>query len=670
MLQAKPTNSDPLAGLNEQQKAAVRQTDGPILIIAGAGSGKTKTLTHKVAHLINLGVAPSQIITLTFTNKAAQEMQERIVKLLAKTDRVSASDQQATGMFIGTFHRFCLALLRREARLIGYRPGFSIYDETDSLTVMKQAVENLNQASEKPESLLRKISFLKNRGDLLDNENNLPVNLLPYYQEYERLLSEKNALDFDNLILKAVKLLEQEPRVLAKYQTRFRYFLVDEYQDTNQPQYRLLKLLASKQRNLCVVGDDWQSIYAFRSADFRILLNFERDWPDAKIFFLEQNYRSTQNILDASHAVISRNVFRTEKKLFTANPLGKPVSVLSFIDEQQEAAWVKEQVQAKLAQQSLAEIAILFRTNVQSRVFEESFLQAGIAYQLIGGFKFYRRKEIQDVLAYLRYLINPADTLSLERIINLPSRGLGLAAVRELAANNWNLTIINETKLSPTAKTGLKKFSALIKDCQREASQRQTSELIKYLLNKTEYRNYLKPETELGQERWENVQELIAASKTFDKETPPQGLELFLQNIQLLQDSDSYESSANKITLMTLHSAKGLEFNTVFITGLEEGLLPHRRALNQTDQLEEERRLMYVGMTRAKQELFLTLAQTRYLHGDLQQNPISRFVSDIPQELIQYSEQNSGQNPREWLDDYLLGLGKDTDDEKTIQLLD
>ena len=275
MLQAKPTNSDPLAGLNEQQKAAVRQTDGPILIIAGAGSGKTKTLTHKVAHLINLGVAPSQIITLTFTNKAAQEMQERIVKLLAKTDRVSASDQQATGMFIGTFHRFCLALLRREARLIGYRPGFSIYDETDSLTVMKQAVENLNQASEKPESLLRKISFLKNRGDLLDNENNLPVNLLPYYQEYERLLSEKNALDFDNLILKAVKLLEQEPRVLAKYQTRFRYFLVDEYQDTNQPQYRLLKLLASKQRNLCVVGDDWQSIYAFRSADFRILLNFE-----------------------------------------------------------------------------------------------------------------------------------------------------------------------------------------------------------------------------------------------------------------------------------------------------------------------------------------------------------------------------------------------------------
>jgi DNA helicase-2/ATP-dependent DNA helicase PcrA len=634
-----------LSGLNEPQRQAVCQLDGPVLVIAGAGSGKTKTLTHRVAYLTAQGIKPNSIVTLTFTNKAAQEMKTRIIELL----------RPAPGQilpFIGTFHKFALSILSLHAPKLGYQSRLTIYDEIDSQAAMKQALEKLG-LPDNPRATYQKLSFLKNRGDTL-NQTDLPQRLRSIIQAYEQTLRENSAVDFDNIILKTIELLQKDSRVLDQYLGRYTHFLVDEYQDTNQPQYQLLRLLTQKHNNICVVGDDWQSIYGFRSADYRILLNFEQDWPRARVFYLEQNYRSTQNILDASHGVICKNVSRTEKKLFTRNPNGSPILITQFIDEQQEALWLKEKLFSLLADKTkLSQMAILFRTNVQSRIFEDLCIEERIPYQLIGAFKFYRRKEVLDILAYLRVIYNSSDGAALERIINVPPRGIGAVSLNRLKQNQWDPPCLD----NPAAEKRVKIFFALIDNLRRFSQNSKVKDLIAQVARTADYKAYLDPETDQGQERWENIQELMRIAEVFP-EPGLAGLEKFLQTIQLMQDTDELDNSAEKLTLMTLHSAKGLEFEAVFISGLEEGLLPHRKSLAVADQLEEERRLLYVGMTRARTKLFLTLCQTRYLRGSLQYNLPSRFLRDIPGEYAEFIYQDASQRRHDNRDGLLYEFDK------------
>ena len=609
-----------LKDLNPSQKQAVLNLSGPSLIIAGAGAGKTKTLTYKVTYLIANKIEPYSIVVLTFTNKAASEMKDRIQKLL-KTKKLP---------FIGTFHSFALNILRAEAKNLGYKNNFSIFDEGESITLVKKAINNLNLANFKnsANNVYKKISFYKNKG--IANENYLPASLKEIYLEYEKLLKEHNAFDFDNLILKALEIFKKHPEVLEKYQTKYNYFLIDEFQDTNSPQYQLIKLLASKNKNITVVGDDWQSIYGFRSADYRILLNFQKDWPQAKIFFLEQNYRSTQNILDASYSVISKNIFRTDKKLFTTNGKGELIKVLKFKDEREEALWIKEQIVKKLKdKKSLNDFAILFRTNVQSRVFEDLLISEKIPYQLIGAFKFYQRKEIQDIISYLRYLYNPNDKVSLERIINIPKRKIGESTIKILKDNDWNFEVL---KNKPVFKQ-LENFNFLIKKMESALRELPMSSFLTFIIDSLNYKNYLDTTTEEGLERWQNIKELIGIAYNFDKFSPKEGFENFLESISLLQEADNFDKNANKLTLMTLHSAKGLEFPIVFIPGVEESLIPHEKSLYNQENLEEERRLFYVGMTRAKQELYLTYAEERFLNGEYRHNEPSRFLDEIDESL-------------------------------------
>jgi len=609
-----------LKDLNSSQKQAVLNLSGPSLIIAGAGAGKTKTLTYKVTYLIANKIEPYSIVVLTFTNKAALEMKDRIQKLL-KTKKLP---------FIGTFHSFALNILRTEAKNLGYKKNFSIFDEGESVTLIKKAINNLNLANFKnsANNVYKKISFYKNKG--IANENYLPASLKEIYLEYEKLLLEHNAFDFDNLILKALEIFKKYPEVLKKYQTKYNYFLIDEFQDTNSPQYQLIKLLASKNKNITVVGDDWQSIYGFRSADYRILLNFQKDWPQAKIFFLEQNYRSTQNILDASYSVISKNIFRTDKKLFTTNGKGELIKVLKFKDEREEALWIKEQIVKKLKdKKSLNDFAILFRTNVQSRVFEDLLISEKIPYQLIGAFKFYQRKEIQDIISYLRYLYNPNDKVSLERIINIPKRKIGQSTIKILKDNDWNFEVL---KNKPVFKQ-LENFNFLIKKMESALRELPMSSFLTFIIDSLNYKNYLDTTTEEGLERWQNIKELIGIAYNFDKFSPKEGFENFLESISLLQEADNFDKNANKLTLMTLHSAKGLEFPIVFIPGVEESLIPHEKSLYNQENLEEERRLFYVGMTRAKQELYLTYAEERFLNGEYRHNEPSRFLDEIDESL-------------------------------------
>jgi DNA helicase-2/ATP-dependent DNA helicase PcrA len=618
-----------LIGLNEVQKKAALNISGPSIIVAGPGSGKTKTLTHRIAYLIESGVRPEKILGLTFTNKAAQEMKRRVLSLL----RTSDIRYPTSGVFLGTFHKLAVLILRQEAPRLGFSRGFSIYDESESLSLMKEVVGSLNFKNDSPQDVLRKISFLKNRGDFMfvGNETNnfsVPEKIRIYFDEYQKLLKQRSAFDFDDLILKIVELFRKNPEVLAKYQTRWSHVLVDEYQDTNKPQYVLIRLLCEKHRNLCVIGDDWQSIYRFRAADFKNVLRFEKDWPEAKIFFLEENYRSTKNIVSASQAVIMKNVFRTDKNLFTQNPRGDLVGVTQFLDGVEEANWIKEKILEALRQgEKLSDFAVLFRTNVQSRVFEEMFLEAGIQYQLIGGFKFYRRREIQDIQSYLQLILNPDDFLALKRAVGVPRRGIGEKTL-EILRLGGNL---KNKKLDD--------FLTLIENARSLSKKLKPSEFLQWLCKEIKYRDYLELEGDVGKERWENIMELIGVAGTFDLEAPPFGLERLVENIKLLQDTDDYEKNSNKLTLMTLHSAKGLEFPTVFIVGLEDGILPHERSLKNQEDLEEERRLLYVGMTRAKEKLFLSFAKTRFIKGEFQNAPPSRFIDDLPGENINFIDQ-------------------------------
>lgn len=631
-----------LEGLNERQIAAVLALEGPILIIAGAGSGKTKTLTHKVAYLIASGIKPEEIVALTFTNKAADEMKRRVFSLLgieSQTQRVP---------FIGTFHKFALRMVRQHAQDLGYGPGLSVYDESESLAVMRAAVKEAWPDQSQPDLAQRTmaaLSRIKNSKDIVDKGiDAIPPALRHVSTIYESLLKQKNAIDFDNIILQALALMRTRPDIKAAYQQRLTHFLIDEFQDTNAPQYALVTELARGQRNICVVGDDWQSIYSFRCADFTHLLRFEQQWPGTRVFFLEQNYRSTQTILDASHGVISQNTYRTEKKLFTKNPTGTPITIARLQDERMESWWVMERIQEKIKNGlSLKDCAVLFRTNVQSRTLEELCMERSVPYQIIGAYRFYQRKEIQDIIAYLKYLANPKDSVSLERIINVPRRGIGQAALAELKHASWD---IGQTavRLPGRQKQAMQKFGESIAVFHALARSVSLAELMETVVSRIGYKDWCDPSTEEGTQRWENVEELIGIAKEYGGEYAEKTMERFLENVQLVQDTDAIKPTANMLTLMTLHGAKGLEFPCVFIVGVEENILPHERSLRSQTDIEEERRLLYVGMTRAKHDLFLTSAHHRFLHGEYSMNAPSRFLDDIPQELTIQLDQTMGQD--------------------------
>ena len=614
---------DILKNLNPKQKEAVMATEGPLLILAGPGSGKTRVLTHRVAYLIQKGISPKNILAVTFTNKAAGEMRERVRECL---------NRHGTMPFIGTFHAFCLRILRKEIKNLGYKTNFIIYDETDQLSLIKKLIKELQIDKEqfKPVVISSKISSLKN--ELIDwknfkkiAENYFEETIAKVYENYQKHLKKINALDFDDLIMLTVELFGKFPQILKRYQEKFKYILVDEYQDTNTSQYVLINLLAKKYKNICVVGDESQAIYGFRGADFRNILNFEKDYPEAKIVILDQNYRSTQNILDTAHKVISKNIYQKEKKLWTENPQGKPINIVETPDETEEAEFIIQEINnfqnpptggKKL---KLKDFTILYRTNAQSRALEESLMRHNLPYKIIGAIKFYQRKEIKDILAYLKLLLYPQDIISLERIAKIPPKNTGQAAV---------------LKIRKTAKG--KSPAEILKLILKETKYKDYLEK-KYPNKSPEYSAYGRPAA--GWEiRWQNVLELFSVIKQYDN------LDTFLETTALLSEGDEVETEKNLINLMTLHAAKGLEFPVVFITGCEEGIFPHSKSLLEQIELEEERRLCYVGITRAKERLYLTFAQKRTLYGLTQANPPSRFLNDIPKELIDYLVIEEGSN--------------------------
>jgi DNA helicase-2/ATP-dependent DNA helicase PcrA len=649
--------SELFADLNESQSEAVAATEGPVLVVAGAGSGKTRVLTYRVAHLIrDLGVSPFSILAITFTNRAADEMKQRVTQLIGRV---------AQGMWVSTFHSACVRILRRDAPLLGYRSAFSIYDDIDALRLVEFCVRDLDLDSKRfpPRGIRAAISAAKN--ELIDFESFASQGAGPYhervtevYRLYQHRLLEASAMDFDDLLMVTVELLDVFPDVLEHYQDRFRYLLVDEYQDTNHAQYRLVQLLGAKHRNVCVVGDSDQSIYAFRGADIRNILEFERDYPDAHVVMLERNYRSTQAILDAANAVISNNTGRQPKHLWTDLGSGEPATVYHAEDEHDEAAFIAEQLdELKALGFSSSDVAVFYRTHAQSRVLEEVLVRYGVPYQVIGGPKFYDRREIKDVLAYLRAIVNPDDTMAVKRVVNVPRRGIGATTVAHLdrAAEKAQSTFYEALEqasgldlITARAQRQIREFLSVMEQLrgQAEAGPRAALEAV---LENTGYIAELEAEgTMEALSRIENLRELLSVASEFEETGPLGGtgdevwedldgirrLELFLESVSLVADIDALDEEAGAITLMTLHNAKGLEFPVVFIAGMEEGVFPHVRSLGDPGELEEERRLAYVGITRAQQRLFLTLATTRNLWGAPNYNSPSRFLGEIPDSLL------------------------------------
>jgi DNA helicase-2/ATP-dependent DNA helicase PcrA len=649
--------SELFADLNESQSEAVAATEGPVLVVAGAGSGKTRVLTYRVAHLIrDLGVSPFSILAITFTNRAADEMKQRVTQLIGRV---------AQGMWVSTFHSACVRILRRDAPLLGYRSAFSIYDDIDALRLVEFCVRDLDLDSKRfpPRGIRAAISAAKN--ELIDFESFASQGAGPYhervtevYRLYQHRLLEASAMDFDDLLMVTVELLDVFPDVLEHYQDRFRYLLVDEYQDTNHAQYRLVQLLGAKHRNVCVVGDSDQSIYAFRGADIRNILEFERDYPDAHVVMLERNYRSTQAILDAANAVISNNTGRQPKHLWTDLGSGEPATVYHAEDEHDEAAFIAEQLdELKTLGFSSSDVAVFYRTHAQSRVLEEVLVRYGVPYQVIGGPKFYDRREIKDVLAYLRAIVNPDDTMAVKRVVNVPRRGIGATTVAHLdrAAEKAQSTFYEALEqasgldlITARAQRQIREFLSVMEQLrgQAEAGPRAALEAV---LENTGYIAELEAEgTMEALSRIENLRELLSVASEFEETGPLGGtgdevwedldgirrLELFLESVSLVADIDALDEEAGAITLMTLHNAKGLEFPVVFIAGMEEGVFPHVRSLGDPGELEEERRLAYVGITRAQQRLFLTLATTRNLWGAPNYNSPSRFLGEIPDSLL------------------------------------
>lgn len=638
-----------LNGLNPEQQSAVKATDGPLLLMAGAGSGKTRVLTHRIGYLIvEKRVNPYNILAITFTNKAAREMRERIGKMMGGA---------AEEIWISTFHSMCVRILRRDIDRIGFNRNFTILDSTDQLSVVKTILKEKNIDPKKfdPRAILGSISSAKN--ELIEPDEYKKTGggyfedvVGNVYEEYQKRLRKNQALDFDDLIMMTIQLFKRVPDVLEYYQRKFQYIHVDEYQDTNKAQYLLVKQLASRFKNLCVVGDSDQSIYRWRGADIANILSFEKDYPNATVILLEQNYRSTKRILLAANKVIENNLNRKAKNLWTENPEGNKLVYYRADSEQGEAQFVAGKIKelTRKNQYKLADIAILYRTNAQSRVMEEVLLKSNIEYSIVGGTKFYDRKEIKDMLAYLRLISNPDDDISLRRIINVPKRGIGASSVDKIAdfADMHDLSLFQALEsvellgLSPKITKSAREFRDLIGNYTNMQEFLSVTELVEEVLDKTGYREMLKAEKSLeAQSRLENLEELLSVTKSFEDSSEDKSLVAFLTDLALVADIDALDEETQEkvdsITLMTLHSAKGLEFPVVFLIGMEEGVFPHSRSLMEEVEMEEERRLAYVGITRAEQTLFLTNAQMRTLFGRTNMNPASRFISEIPADLIE-----------------------------------
>jgi DNA helicase II / ATP-dependent DNA helicase PcrA len=637
-----------LAGLNDEQKEAVLTTEGPVLVIAGAGSGKTRLLTHRIAYLIKgKNVSPRSILAVTFTNKAAEEMKERVKELLG--------GQLGYQPWMGTFHHICVRILRTEIDKIGYRKNFVIYDDSDQLALMKKIMKEKEISLEQfnPRAMLAVISKAKGElrsvEDYISGGSYFETVLAKIYEAYQKVLCENNALDFDDIIQKAAEIFQKFPEVLEKYQNLFRYILVDEYQDTNHAQYVLVNLLSQRHRNLCVVGDDWQSVYAFRGADVRNILNFEQDYPEAKVIKLERNYRSTQKILDAAHGIISKNIHRKDKKLWTDNNGGHDIVIYKANDEQEEAQFIVSEIGRLVGkgETDLNNFVILYRTNAQSRAIEEAFLQAAISYRVVGGVKFYERREVKDFLAYLKFINNSRDEISLSRIINLPPRGIGGVTlgkwIRFARENEMDLISASRKAekiagLNSAKVDAILKFGSLMERIRQEADRVGLIDLMEAILTESGYQKLLLSEGEAGQIRYENVRELFTVAEKYKDEKGMEGLSIFLEEVALVSSTDNIDSKSGAVHLMTFHSAKGLEFDNVFMAGMEEGLFPHSRSLLNQKELEEERRLAYVGITRAKKRVYLLWAVSRNIFGSVRINVPSRFLEDIPEELISDSK--------------------------------
>jgi DNA helicase-2/ATP-dependent DNA helicase PcrA len=641
---------DILATLNPAQREAVEAIKGPVLILAGPGSGKTRVITHRVAYLVKrCGISPHHIMAVTFTNKAAREMRERLGQLLG---------QVVEALTLGTFHAICARILRREGKAIGLESSFVIYDEDDQLRLMKQVLEELNLDPKQyaPQALRSTVSAAKSRlispKDYAQWVNSYFEEVVHrVYQRYQELLGKGQAVDFDDLLMKTVQLFHDHPQILNRYQSKYVHILVDEFQDTNIAQYELMKQLAGKYRNLCVVGDPDQSIYSWRFADLRNILSFEKDYPEAKVVFLEQNYRSTRTILEVASDVISANVLRKPKKLWTENEDGASVSVIESYNAEEEAQSVVSEIEKLIGQEqiSLKDCAVMYRVNAQSRALEETFLRYGVPYKLVGGTRFYQRQEIKDIVAYLRVIHNPQDNVSLTRIINVPGRGIGQKTINTLQswakAHDTSLfealkqisrnAVAGEAKQSLPSRIAqaLAGFDALMAKFTAQSHELSLSGLLDEILEHTGYREYIL-DKEDGEERWENIMELRNVASEYDKLDAEESLTAFLEKVSLVSDLDELDEKADAVTLITLHQAKGLEFPAVFIVGLEEGILPHRRSFDDPEQMEEERRLCYVGITRAKKRLYLLRSYRRSLFGGSTANPPSRFLQDISPHLI------------------------------------
>jgi len=639
---------DILADLNPAQKEAVEAIEGPVLILAGPGSGKTRVITHRVAYLVRVvGVSPRRIMAVTFTNKAAREMEERLNRL------VSSSVKDLT---LGTFHAICARILRIDGGAIGVDSKFVIYDDDDQISLLKRSLQELNLDPKQyaPRSIQSAISSAKSQmitpaAYLAHGRSYFEEIVQRVYERYQRLLDESSALDFDDLLLKAVQLFRQNPELLERYQSRYLHLQVDEFQDTNLVQYELMKQLAGKYRNICVVGDPDQSIYSWRSADLRNILNFEKDYPEAKVILLEQNYRSTGKILEAAAHVIAANRQRKPKDLWTENEPGLPPAVIETYTEQEEAQFVVNEIDKLAGRGEIkpGECAVMYRTNAQSRVLEEAFMRYGMPYRLVAGTRFYERREVKDVIAYLRLIQNPYDSVSLLRIINVPQRGIGQRSLDELTqwarsegvpeyrALQMMVEAENSAELpfSPRTVKVLAGFAAMIEGFIEKSRELNLVELFDLVVEGSGYKQYLTGLVD-GEDRWENVLELRGVAQDYRDLPPGEGLAAFLEGVALVSDVDGMESGVDAVTLITLHQAKGLEFPAVFIVGMEDGILPHFKSIDDPEQLEEERRLCYVGITRARKRVYLVRAFRRHLMGSSAVNKPSRFLADIPKELI------------------------------------
>lgn len=631
-----------LEGLNREQRQAAETLEGPVLILAGAGSGKTRALTYRIANLIDHGVAPWNILAITFTNKAAKEMRQRVSALVG---------ERGGEVWVSTFHAMCARILRRDIEKLGYTRSFTIYDDDDQSSVLKELFKQfgIDDKSLTLREVKAKISDAKDH--LLSPDEWFQASAKDFrsqqihdlYDAYERRLRHGNALDFDDLLVRTLELFADHPPVLESYRERFRYVHVDEYQDTNFAQYSLVKLLTQKSRNLCVVGDDDQSIYGWRGADIRNILDFEKDFPDAAVIKLEQNYRSTANILDAANQVIAHNEGRMEKALWTEQPAGEPIKLFCAGDEREEAAWICDRMQQmQLAGKSYGDMAVLYRSNAQSRVLEEMLVRAGIPYRIYGGLRFYDRKEVKDIVAYLRCIVNPADDVSLRRIINQPKRSIGDSTITELvryAAEKEMplysaLMDVPET-LSARPRKCVSEFGDLMNELVMAREDMGVSDFVKYVIDRTGLKaQYERDLSDEGKNCLENIEEFLGAVSEYEQGAETPTLEDYLENVALVSDLDGAELGGKVVTLMTVHSAKGLEFPIVFIAGLEEGVFPTGRSLQDEKRMEEERRLCYVAITRAQQQLFLSYAAQRMLYNQVNYNSPSRFLKEIPKRLI------------------------------------